>query len=250
MAGKRQKAEAILYKIGKGEYAKRTVNEISGSFAKAAVHHSYAALFARKVRPIVLIGIALAVFQQFCGINVVFNYTSTIFESLGATVNEQLFQTVAIGVVNLVFTIVAMWQVDRIGRRPLMLFGFAGLAIWYILLAFLLMTHASSGRVSLVVLAAIATYSVSLAPVTWVLIAEIFPNNIRGLASSLAIVSLWGAYFLLVFTFPVLAEKLGTYGPFWMYAGICLLGLLFIKTRVKESKGKTLEELEDLLVSH
>jgi hypothetical protein len=82
------------------------------------------------------------------------------------------------------------------------------------------------------------------------LIAEIFPNNIRGLASSLAIVSLWGAYFLLVFTFPVLAERLGTYGPFWMYSGICVLGLLFIKTRVKESKGKTLEELEELLVSH
>jgi SP family xylose:H+ symportor-like MFS transporter len=249
-AGKREKAEAILKKIGNGEYAKRTVNDITGSFAKTVVQHSYAALFSRNMRPVVLVGIALAVLQQFCGINVVFNYTSTIFASLGATVNEQLFQTVAIGVVNLVFTIVAMWQVDRIGRRPLMLFGFAGLAIWYILLAFLLINHAPSGWVSLVILAAIATYAVSLAPVTWVLIAEIFPNKIRGLASSLAIVSLWGAYFLLVFTFPVLAERLGTYGPFWMYAGICLLGLLFIKSKVKESKGKTLEELEDLLVSH
>jgi len=197
-----------------------------------------------------LIGIGLAVFQQFCGINVVFNYTSTIFESLGASLNEQLFETVAIGLVNLVFTIVAMWQVDRMGRRPLMLFGSAGLAVWYILLAVLLMNHIPGPWVSLVVLSAIATYSVSLAPVTWVLISEIFPNKIRGLASSVAIVSLWGAYFILVFTFPVLAEKLGTYGPFWLYSGICVLGFIFIKIRVKETKGKSLEELEGILVSH
>jgi SP family xylose:H+ symportor-like MFS transporter len=249
-SGKLEKAEAVLYKIGNREYAKRTVNDIRVSFAKVVVKHSYAAVFSRNVRPAVLIGIALAVFQQLCGINVVFNYTSTIFESLGASLNEQLFETVAIGAVNLVFTIVAMWQVDRLGRRPLMLLGSASLAIWYILLAILLMNHAPSGWVSLVVLAAIATYSVSLAPVTWVLISEIFPNKIRGLASSVAIVSLWGAYFLLVFTFPVLAEKLGTYSPFWVYSGICLLGFLFIKTKVKETKGKTLEELEDILVSH
>jgi MFS family permease len=93
-------------------------------------------------------------------------------------------------------------------------------------------------------------YATSLAPVTWVLISEIFPNNIRGLASSVAIVSLWAAYFVLVFTFPVLAEKLGTYGPFYLYAGICLLGFLFVKSRVKETKGQTLEELEQHLVRH
>jgi SP family xylose:H+ symportor-like MFS transporter len=249
-AGKLKKAEAVLYKIGKWDYAKQTMNDIHFSFAKTVAKPSYAEVFSRNVRPAVLIGVTLAIFQQLCGINVVFNYTSTIFESLGASLNQQLFETVAIGAVNLVFTIVAMWQVDRLGRRPLMLFGSAGLAFWYIVLAVLLMNHASSVWVSLVVLAAIATYSVSLAPVTWVLIAEIFPNRIRGLASSVAIVSLWGAYFLLVFTFPVLAEKLGTYGPFWMYSWICFLGLLFIKARVKETKGKTLEELEDILVGH
>jgi len=249
-AGKREKAEAILHRIGNGEYARRTVKDIDASLAGTAVKHSYAALFSRGLRPTVLIGITLAVFQQLCGINVVFNYTSTIFESLGSTLNEQLFETVAIGVINLVFTLVAMWQVDRLGRRPLMLSGSAGLAIWYILLAILLLNRASSGWVSVVVLAAIATYAVSLAPVTWVLIAEIFPNTVRGLASSVAIVSLWGAYFLLVFTFPVLAERLGTYGPFWLYAGICMAGFLFVKTKVRETKGKTLEELEDILVRH
>jgi len=249
-AGKPEKAAAVLNKIGNEKYAAESMEEISASFSKTIVKSSYKAVFSRNVRPAVLIGIGLAVFQQFCGINVVFNYTSTIFESLGASLNEQLFETVAIGLVNLVFTIVAMWQVDRMGRRPLMLFGSAGLAVWYILLAVLLMNHIPGPWVSLVVLSAIATYSVSLAPVTWVLISEIFPNKIRGLASSVAIVSLWGAYFILVFTFPVLAEKLGTYGPFWLYSGICVLGFIFIKIRVKETKGKSLEELEGILVSH
>jgi MFS family permease len=187
------------------------------------------------------------VFQQFCGINVVFNYTSTIFESVGANLDRQLFETVAIGVVNLVFTIVAMWQVDKLGRRPLMLFGSLVLSVVYIILALLLKNGASAGLVSVFVLLAIASYAMSLAPVTWVLISEIFPNQIRGLATSVAVVSLWAAYFVLVFTFPVLAEKLGTYGPFWLYAAICLMGFFFIKSKVKETKGKTLEELETIV---
>ena len=150
----------------------------------------------------------------------------------------------------MVFTLVAMWQVDKLGRRPLMLIGSLGLSIVYIVLAYLLQSHASAGYVSVFVLLAIGMYATSLAPVTWVLISEIFPNNIRGVASSVAIVSLWGAYFILVFTFPILAEKLGAYGPFYMYALICFLGFLFIKKRVKETKGQTLEELELNLVSH
>jgi MFS family permease len=101
--------------------------------------------------------------------------------------------------------------------------------------------------VSIFVLLAIAMYATSLAPVTWVLISEIFPNKIRGLASSVAVVSLWTSYFILVFTFPVLASKLGTYGPFYLYSGICLLGFFFVKSRVRETKGKTLEELESII---
>jgi SP family xylose:H+ symportor-like MFS transporter len=104
--------------------------------------------------------------------------------------------------------------------------------------------------VSIFVMIAIGLYATSLAPVTWVLISEIFPNHIRGRASSVAIVSLWGAYFILVFTFPILADKLGTYGPFYLYSGICFLGFLFIKAKVRETKGQTLEELEQNFVSH
>ncbi|MEO6734669.1 MAG: sugar porter family MFS transporter [Ferruginibacter sp.] len=246
-AGQNKKAEKILSKIGGPEFATDTISDISKSLTKE-VKQTYSAVFEKAVRPAVFIGITLAVFQQFCGINVVFNYTSTIFESVGANLDRQLFETVAIGIVNLLFTLVAMWQVDKLGRRPLMLYGSLILCIVYIIMALLLKNGASAGLVSVFVLLAIASYAASLAPVTWVLISEIFPNHIRGLATSVAVVSLWAAYFILVFTFPVLAEKLGTYGPFWLYAAICLLGFLFIKFRVKETKGKTLEELENIVI--
>jgi MFS family permease len=177
----------------------------------------------------------------------VFNYTSTIFESVGANLNQQLFETVSIGVVNLVFTIIAMWQVDKLGRKPLMLAGSAGLSVIYIVLALLLMNKAAAPLVSVFVLIAIALYATSLAPVTWVLIAEIFPNHIRARATTIAVIALWAAYFVLVFTFPILAQELGAYGPFYMYAGICVLGFWFVRTRITETKGKTLEEIEQTI---
>lgn len=248
-AGRQEQAKKVLDKIGNVAFAENTFHDIQKSL-QGNTKQSYKAVFAKAVRPAVVVGITLAVFQQLCGINVVFNYTSTIFESVGANLDRQLFETVSIGIVNLVFTVVAMWQVDKLGRRPLMLIGSLGLSIVYIVLAFLLQSQASAGLVSLFVLLAIAMYATSLAPVTWVLISEIFPNNIRGVASSVAIVSLWGAYFILVFTFPILAEELGTYGPFYLYAIICFLGFLFVKSKVKETKGRTLEELEIDLVRH
>jgi len=248
-AGYDEKANLVLNKIGSTAFVKQTVMAIEQSLT-GTIQKSHKAVFEKSVRPAVIVGIVLAVFQQLCGINVVFNYTSTIFESVGANLNKQLFETVAIGIVNLVFTLLAMWQVDKLGRRPLMLAGSLGLSILYIILALLLQNHFSAGLVSIFVLLAISTYAISLAPVTWVLISEIFPNRIRSAASSVAIVSLWGAYFILVFTFPILVKKLGAYGPFYLYAGICFLGFLFIKNKVKETKGQTLEELEQSLMRH
>lgn len=242
-------AQQVLNQIGSTIYAQNVFNDIRNSLA-GNEKQSYKAVLAKGVRPAVVVGIGLAIFQQLCGINVVFNYTSTIFESVGASLDRQLFETVAIGFVNLVFTLVAMWQVDKLGRRPLMLVGSLGLSVVYIVLAVLLQNQAAAGIVSVFVLLAIGMYATSLAPVTWVLISEIFPNKIRGVASSVAIVALWGAYFILVFTFPILAEKLGTYGPFYLYAGICAFGFLFVKGRVRETKGKTLEELEQDLIRH
>lgn len=248
-AGKEEEARRVLHKLGSGSFVSTTFTEIEKSLV-GVKKLSYKAVFEKSVRPAVVVGITLAVFQQFCGINVVFNYTSTIFESVGANLDRQLFETVAIGAVNLIFTILAMWQVDKLGRKPLMLIGSLGLSVVYLVLAFLLQNHYPAGMVSIFVLLAISMYAISIAPVTWVLISEIFPNKIRGAASSVAVISLWGAYFILVFTFPILAEKLGTFGPFYLYAGICFLGFLFIKGKVRETKGQTLEELEQTLIRH
>lgn len=242
-------ARKVLLRIGNETYAGRIQTDIENSL-HGNRSASWKALLERSVLPAVGVGIGLAVFQQLCGINIVFNYTSTIFASAGADLDRQLLETVGIGAVNLLFTIVAMWQVDKLGRRPLMLIGSLGLTLLYLFLAFALQQHLTTGWVSLFVLLAIAMYATSLAPVTWVLISEIFPNKVRGLASSVAVVSLWMAYFILVFTFPILAEALGTYGPFYFYAGICLIGFFFVKAKVKETKGRTLEELEQVMVNH
>ena len=247
--GKVQEGERILERIAGKVFASKTVLDVKKSMLNTE-KISLSMLFNKDFRPAVMVGIGLAVFQQLCGINVVFNYTSTIFEAVGADLNRQLFETVAIGIVNLIFTVLAMWQVDKLGRKPLMLVGSLGLAISYLVIAFLLQSKVSAGLLSVFVLLAISIYSSSLAPVTWVLISEIFPNKIRGAASSVAILTLWAAYFVLVFTFPILAEKLGTYGPFWLYSVICFVGFVFVKMKVKETKGKTLEELEDIFVAH
>ena len=241
--GRLEEARAVLLRFGNSAVVEKTVDEVVNS-NKETSPISFKEVLHKSVRPAVVIGVTLAIFQQFCGINVVFNYTSTIFESIGASLDQQLFETVSIGIVNLLFTLVAMWQVDKLGRRPLMLIGSLGLAITYVVLASLLQNQLSSVMVSIFVLLSISVYATSLAPVTWVLISEIFPNRVRGMATSLAMVALWSAYFILVFTFPILAEKLGTYGPFYLYAGICVLGFVFVLRKVKETKGQTLEELE------
>lgn len=247
MVGKTDKATAILTKIGGPQYARELLASPGMQPAKQ-VNLRYADLLNKAVLPALCVGMGLAIFQQFCGINVVFNFTTTIFASVGFDQDDQLKQTVFIGIVNLLFTLLAMWQVDKLGRKPLMLMGASGLAILYLLSAFLLQQQSPLAAWTL--LAAIGVYAMSLAPVTWVLIAEIFPTHVRGLAVSIAVVALWLAYAVLVFTFPILASKLGTYTPFYIYAGICLIGLLFVYKKVKETKGKSLEDLEQDFARH
>jgi sugar porter (SP) family MFS transporter len=248
-AGKAKKAAAILAKIGSPDFVESTMTDIGSSTHKGGAA-LYSAVFAKAVRPAVAVGIGLAVFQQLCGSNILFNYASTIFKSVGASLNKQLLEILAIGAVNTAFTLLAMWQVDKIGRRPLMLMGSLGLSVIYLVLALLLKEEAGIVYVSLCVFLAIGMYATSLAPVTWVIISEIFPNDIRGVATSVAVVSLWIAYFILVFTFPVLAELIGIYGAFYLYAAICFSGFLFIRAKVKETKGQTLEELGQSFTGH
>jgi len=197
---------------------------------------------------ILMIGVMLAVYQQWCGINVIFMYAADLFHAAGFGVSDIFLQLVVIGSTNVVFTFVGMKLVDSLGRKPLMLAGSIGLAVTYVLLGTAFYAQWTGIVVVCFALMACAFFAATLGPVVWVIIAELFPNRIRGIAVSIAVFSLWSANFILISTFPTLNEKLGPAATFWLYAGICLMGFVYIKCRVPETKGKTLEEIERKLV--
>jgi sugar porter (SP) family MFS transporter len=246
--GKPDKAREILVKIGGENYATQALAEINASVASEIQQVNFSDLLEPGMRKVLLLGIVLAVFQQWCGINVIFNYATKIFSAAGYDISDTLKNIAWTGSVNLAFTFVALGLVDRRGRRPLMLFGSIGLAVIYTVMGFCYHSHVMGWPMLLLVLAAIACYSMSLAPVVWVVISEIFPNRIRGAAMSVCVGSLWIACFLLTYTFPILNKKLGPAKTFWIYAGICVAGFVFIKMFLPETKGKTLEQIEKELV--
>lgn len=196
------------------------------------------------VRKMLLIGVVLAVFQQWCGINVIFNYAHEIFSAAGYEVSDVLMNIVVTGITNVVFTFVAIYTVDRWGRRKLMLTGAAGLALIYLLMGCCYFAGLSGWIMLALVMMAIACYAMSLAPIVWVVLSEIFPQQIRGTAMAISTLFLWIACFILTYTFPLLNEWLQAAGTFWLYGGICLAGFFFIRARLPETKGKSLEEIE------
>ena len=246
--GKAEQARGILGRIGGGDYANAALAEIQATLVNEARKVNFRELFEPKLRRVLFLGIALAVLQQWCGINVIFYYAKDVFKDSGFKVADILISIVFIGSVNLLATLVAFKSVDRWGRRPLMLFGYAGLTVLFVIMGLCFALNARGVHMLGIVLAAIACYAMSLAPITWVLIAEIFPNRIRGAAMSIAVTSLWIACFLLTETFPMLRETLGAAVTFWIYAGICALGFFLIKSKLPETKGKTLEQIERDLV--
>jgi sugar porter (SP) family MFS transporter len=252
-AGANERAERTLARIGGPDYAAAAMSEIKATLVHENKHVRFRELLERRVLVVLGLGIFLAVFQQWCGINVIFNYASEIFTQAGFNMNDALTSIVATGVVNLAFVFVALYTVDRLGRKPLMLFGAAGLSVIYIAIGCCYHLKGAGSAVPpmlflALVLAAIGIYSMSLAPVTWVLISEIFPNRIRGTAMSVAVGCLWIACFILTYTFPILKTLLGVSVTFWIYAGICGVGFLVMRFRLPETKGKTLEQIERELV--
>lgn len=245
---KDERARRIMAKIGGDAYAATALSQIRDTLKNEIEKVNFRDLLEPKMKKILFLGVVLAVFQQWCGINVIFNYAEEIFTAAGYGVSDILLNIVITGSINLIFTFVAIFTVDRRGRRVLMLFGAAGLAVTYVLIGTSFYLHSQGLHLLILVVTAIAIYSMSLAPVTWVIISEIFPNRIRGAAMSVSVFSLWSACFILTYTFPILNKGLGVSFTFWIYAFICLLGFLFIKTKLPETKGKTLEELEQELV--
>ena len=241
---KDDKVLKILSNVGGMSYARSELSNIKETLKDNADKVNYRALLHPRILPILVVGIVLAVFQQWCGLNVVFNYAEEIFASAGYDVSDILFNIVITGSINLIFTLVAMRTVDKWGRRLLMLIGAGGLTVTYIFLGGFYYFDFDGFPVLLMVLLAIAIYAMSLAPVTWVVLSEIFPNRIRGAAMAVSTFFLWGASFVLAYTFPLLNSSMGTHGTFWIYSGITLAGFIFIKFRLPETKGKSLEEIE------
>ncbi|HEY7615972.1 MAG TPA: sugar porter family MFS transporter [Terriglobales bacterium] len=243
--GRQDRARRTLARIGGEQYGEQALAEIRvalGTEEEAGA--AWRELLSPGVLKVLLVGVSLAVLQQWSGINVIFNYAEEIYHNAGYGVSGILFNIVITGTINLVFTLVALGLVDRFGRRSLMLYGCAGIALSHTVLGFAYRAEATGLPVLLLTLCTIGCYALSLAPVTWVLISEIFPNRIRGLAVSISVSALWTASFVLTFTFPILNRVLGSAGTFWTYAAVCLAGFWFVFFRVPETKGKTLEEIE------
>ena len=246
--GRNSEAYPTLNKIGGDTYAKLEMASIEASFKDVSEKVNFKAVFKPKYRTVLLIGVVLAIFQQWCGINIIFNYADEIFSAAGYGVSDTLFNIVITGSVNLVFTLVAMFTVDKWGRKKLMLFGSLGLAISYVLLGSAFYFEIQGVVVLSLVVIGIAIYAMSLAPITWVILSEIFPNRIRGAAMAIATFSLWVACFVLTYTFPLMNKALGASGTFWVYAVVCLLGFFFVLRKLPETKGKSLEEIEKELM--
>ena len=206
-------------------------------------------LFEPRYRNVLLLGLIIAVFQQWCGTNVIFNYAQEIFVGAGFNVDGMFINIVITGIANVLFTFVALYTIEKWGRRTLMLIGAGGLGIIYAILGACYFVGMTGVLMVALVVAAISCYAMTLGPVTWTLLAEIFPHRVRGIAMATCTFALWVGCCTLTFFFPPMNATLGTYGSFWVYAAICICTFVFLLRRCPETKGKSLEQLEKELTS-
>lgn len=250
MKGMEQKAIKTLRNIGGEQYAASEIGLIKTSAIADANKEKggLKVLFTRKYAAVLTLGVIVAVFQQWCGTNVIFNYAQEIFSDAGYSVGDVLFNIVITGVANVIFTIVALFTIDHWGRRSLMLFGSISLAVIYLILGTCYHFQITGFFMVILVVAAISAYAMTLGPVTWVLLAEIFPNRVRGVAMATCTFALWTGCCTLTFSFPPMNAALGSSGSFWIYSAICFCGFAYLLRRCPETKGVSLEELEKKLV--
>ena len=243
-----EEAFRILSRVGGSAHATEELAAI-----KDAITHessSIAQLLQPGMRIVLVIGVVLAILQQVTGINVFLYYAPEIFKKLGTGTNTALLQTVVVGAVNLLFTVVAIWTVDRLGRKPLMIIGSAGMGASLFAMGLAAYYQKTEMWVLVFILSYIASFALAVGPVTWVILSEIFPTKIRGRAMSIATLCLWAANFLVSQTFPIMNENVWLVGrfhhgfPFWIYGMFCVVSVIFVWAFVPETKGKTLEEIE------
>jgi SP family xylose:H+ symportor-like MFS transporter len=247
MKNKEEKARVTLEKINGEGGAMQILAEIKETVAGVGSSKlfSYGYL-------LVIVGVLLSVFQQFVGINVVLYYAPEIFRNMGSTTDASLLQTIIVGTINLTFTVLAIFTVDRYGRKPLQIIGALGMALSMIALGFTFYAQQVGLAALIFMLTYVASFAMSWGPVTWVLLSEIFPNRIRGRAMAVAVAAQWISNLLVSWTFPMLDKSTALTNVFhhgfsyWIYGIMGLLAAWFVWKLVPETKGKTLEQMEKL----
>jgi len=246
------KAKDVLSRTGSVDNVDAEIKNITSSMSDKKC--SWREVFVPWVRPALFVGIILAFFQQATGINTIIYYAPTIFEFAGfGTHKVAILATVGVGMVNVLMTLVAIWLLDKLGRKPLLYVGMAGMALSLAVLGIAFNVAALSDLLKWIavgsVLVYIASFAISLGPIFWLIIAEIYPLKIRGRAMSLATVANWGFNMIVAATFLTLIEKLGKAGTFWLFALISVAGVIYCYLFVPETKGCTLEQIEEHLHS-
>ena len=240
---KQSEALAILSQINGNTAAQKELNSINESL-KDEAPFSLATLKGSKLKKALITGIFLAIFSQFTGINAIMYYAPEIFKSTGTGTDSAFIQTILVGVINVAFTLVAIKYVDSWGRKKLLLSGISGMTVCLFIVGLAFYTQQQGYLVLIAILGYIAFFAMSLGPLTFVVIAEIFPTRSRATAMSIATFFLWLAVFLVSQTFPILIGSIGSAYTFWLYTLISVLAFLFIRKSIPETKGKTLEEIE------
>ncbi len=243
--GQEKQAFKILKKMGGDKYAKDEVMDIQLTISQENVAQvNFKELLSRKVLKLISLGVFLAFLQQWSGINVVIYYASDIFQAAGFNLQEMMVQIVAIGLVMLLSVFVTIFTVEKLGRRKLLLIATSLMAVVYGLIGGSFYTGNTGASVIVLMLLNVMLYSLSLAPLFWVVLSEIYPNRIRGAAMSIGATAHWIANFLLTFSFPTIKETIGWANNFWLYGLICLMGFIVLYFYLPETKGKTLEDIE------
>lgn len=241
-----EKALEVLVKVNGQKKAEEILENIKGT-----VVNNSGKLFSYGTF-VIVIGILLAVFQQFVGINVVLYYAPEIFKSMGSGTDTALLQTIIVGAINVIFTLVAIQTVDKYGRKPLMIIGALGMSIAMFSLGITFFTQTTGILAILCMLLYVASFAMSWGPVTWVLLSEIFPNKIRGQAMAVAVALQWVSNYIVSWSFPImdknsyLVETFNHGFAYWIYGAMGILAMLFVWKFVPETKGKTLEDMDDL----
>ncbi|MGH9687424.1 MAG: MFS transporter, partial [Candidatus Acidiferrales bacterium] len=247
--GDMRKARSVLVKVRGTENVDVEMAEIEATMSKAHERGTLSDLWLPEVRLAMVIGIGLAIFQQVTGINTVIYYAPKIIQSAGiSSASGAILATAGIGLVNVVMTVVSMWLIDRVGRRPLLLVGIAGMIISLGVLGYAFHSPSHSGSFATIAVVTlmfyVASFAISLGPIFWLLIAEIYPLKIRGSAEGVAAGANWAANFVVSLTFLTLLQVIGSSTTFWLYALLAVAAWVFSYALVPETKGRTLEEIE------